>query len=163
VGDQRLQDITNKQGSTTLSKFDYTYNAVGTIATWSQQADSGTAVANTLSYDNAGQLTGEAQSGGASTTYGYNYDSAGNRLNGTVNSTTTAGQFNNLNQLVAQTSSATSTTVAGHTSAAVSSVSIDAISATISHSTNFTAHVKMPPHLSRECPFWANGCRGMKV
>jgi RHS repeat-associated protein len=111
---------------------------------WTQQAGSGTAVVNTLGYDQADQLTGNVQSGGATTTYGYGYDPAGNRLTGKVNSTTTAGQFNNLNQLVAQTSSATSTTVKGHTSAAVSSVSIDAVPATISSVTNFTANVKMP-------------------
>jgi len=28
-----LQTIQNKHGSTNISKFDYTYNAVGTIAT----------------------------------------------------------------------------------------------------------------------------------
>jgi YD repeat-containing protein len=46
-GDQRLQEIKNLKGSTQLSKFDYTYNLVGTIATWTQQADSSTAVVNT--------------------------------------------------------------------------------------------------------------------
>jgi RHS repeat-associated protein len=45
---------------------------------------------------------------------------------------------------VAQTSSATAQTVAGHTSAAITSATVDAVSATISHSTNFTANVKMP-------------------
>jgi YD repeat-containing protein len=93
VGDQRLQDITNSKSGATMSKFDYTYNPVGTIATWTQQADSSPAVVNTLSYDHADQLTGDAQSGGASSTYGYGYDPAGNRLSGSVNSTITAGQF----------------------------------------------------------------------
>jgi hypothetical protein len=36
---------------------------VGTIATWTQQADSGTAIVNTLSYDAADQLTRAVQSG----------------------------------------------------------------------------------------------------
>jgi hypothetical protein len=65
-GDQRLKTIQNftSSGSTSLSKFDYTYNPVGTIATWTQQADSSTAVVNTLTYDNADQLTGAVQSGG---------------------------------------------------------------------------------------------------
>ncbi len=132
-------------GTTTqLSKFDYTYNAVGTIATWTQQADSSTAVVNTLSYDNADQLTGNVQTGGAATTYGYGYDPAGNRLTEAIGSGTTAGQFNNLNQLKRLSSSTTSQTVSGHTSAAITSATVNAVPATISSSTNFTANVSMP-------------------
>jgi YD repeat-containing protein len=107
TGDQRLQDITNLKGSTTLSKFDYTYNPVGTIATWQQQADSSTAVVNTLSYDGADQLTSAVQSGGASASNAYRYDPAGNRLAETTGSGTTAGQFNNLNQLTGLSGSTT--------------------------------------------------------
>ena len=61
---------------------------VGTIATWTQQADSSTAVVNTLSYDHADQLTGCVQSGGATAGNKYNYDPAGNRL-----AETTEGSF----------------------------------------------------------------------
>jgi len=144
--DQRLEEIKNMSGSgsTQLSKFDYTYNAVGTIATWTQQADSSTAVVNTLSYDNADELTNAVQSGGGSASNAYHYDPAGNRLAEITASTTTAGQFNNLNQLKAITSSSTSTTVAGHTSANISSATIDAVPATITNSTNFTANVPIP-------------------
>jgi RHS repeat-associated protein len=78
------------------------------------------------------------------TSNAYNYDPAGNRLVEKTLSTTKAGQFNNLNQLMGFTSSSTSLTVAGHTSAAVTSVNIDATPATISNSTNFTASVSMP-------------------
>ncbi len=141
---ERLQGITNLKGSTQLSNFQYTYNPVGTIAKWTQQSDSSTAVVNTLSYDGADQLTGNAQSGGATTAYGYAYDPSGNRLTGSVGSTTTVGQFNNLNQLKETTTSATSTTVAGHTSAAVSSLNVNAVPATITGSTNFTANVPLP-------------------
>ena len=145
TGDQRLETIQNLTGggSTNISKFDYTYNAVGTIATWTQQADSSTAVVNTLSYDNADQLTSCVQSGGGSASNAYNYDPAGNRLAETTGSGTTAGQFNHLNQLTAISSSTTSTTVAGHTSAAISGATVNAISASISDATNFTANVPL--------------------
>jgi len=142
--DQRLETIQNMKSTTQLSKFDYTYNAVGTIATWTQQADSSTAVVNTLTYDNADQLTSAVQSGGGSASNAYHYDPAGNRLAEVTDSGTTAGQFNNLNQLTGLSSSTTSQTVAGHTSAAVTSATVNAVPATISNSTNFTANVPLP-------------------
>jgi hypothetical protein len=47
---ERLKTIQNfkSSGSTNVSKFDYTYDAVGNIATWTQQAGSSTAVVNAL-------------------------------------------------------------------------------------------------------------------
>jgi RHS repeat-associated protein len=143
VGDQRLQTIQNLQGTTQLSRFDYTYNPVGTIATWTQQADSSTAIVNTLSYDDADQLTSAAQSGGGSASNGYNYDPAGNRLAETTGSGTTAGQFNNLNQLTSLSTSTTSQTVAGTTSANAT-VNINAVAASITNGTNFVANVALP-------------------
>ena len=138
---ERLKTIQNfkSSGATNVSKFDYTYNAVGTIATWTQQADSSTAVVNTLTYDNA------AQSGGGSASNAYKYDPAGNRLTETTASTTTAGAFNNLNQLTALTSSAATQTVAGHTDTVpASTLSIDSVPASITSTTNFTANVSVP-------------------
>jgi RHS repeat-associated protein len=144
-GDQRLQTITNTQGSTQLSQFGYTYNPVGTIATWTQQTNStSAATTNTLSYDNADQLTSAVQSGGGTASNAYHYDPAGNRLTETTATGTTAGQFNNFNQLVGITNNATSVTVAGYTSSTVSAVTVDAVPATLSNSTNFTANVAMP-------------------
>ena len=132
------------KGATQLSKFGYTYNHVGTIATWTQQADSSTAVVNTLTYDNADQLTSAVQSGGGTASNAYHYDPAGNRLAEVTGSGTTAGQFNNLNQLTGLSSSTTSQTVAGNTSAAVTNVVVNAVPATISNTTNFTANVPLP-------------------
>jgi len=143
---ERLQTIQNfKGGTTNISKFDYTYNPVGTIATWRQQADTSGAVTNTLSYDHADQLTNAVQSGGGSASNGYVYDSAGNRLAEKTASGTTVGQFNILNQLTGISSNTTSqTTVAGYTSAAVTNVTVNAVPATISNSTNFSAYVPLP-------------------
>ncbi len=148
TGNQRLETIQNMQGSTPLSKFDYTYNHVGTIATWTQQADSGTAIVNTLSYDAADQLTRAAQSGGGSATNAYGYDPAGNRLTETTATGTTTGNFNNVNQLTSLTGTATNQTVSGYTSGAVTSVTVNAVPATISNGTNFTASVPLTPGTS---------------
>jgi RHS repeat-associated protein len=136
TGDQRLETIQNLHSSTQLSKFDYTYNAVGTIASWTQQADSSTAVVNTLSYDNADQLTKNVQSGGATAGNGYNYDPAGNRLaettlSGTSVTATTASLFNNLNQLLSLSGTTSTTTVSGTTSLAASSVIVNGLAATV--------------------------------
>jgi hypothetical protein len=55
-GDHRLQTIHHKYPNTaTLSKFDYTYDAVGNILTWRQQADT-TAVLWKYGYDQTDQL-----------------------------------------------------------------------------------------------------------
>jgi len=146
TGDQRLETIQNfkSSGSTNVSKFDYTYNAGGTIATWTTKADAATSIVNTLSYDGADQLTDAVQSGGGSASNAYAYDPAGNRLAETTGSGTTAGQFNKLNQLTAISSSTTSQTVAGHTSATITSATVDALPATITSGTNFSATVPLP-------------------
>ena len=103
--------------NTPLSDFQYTYNAVGTIATWQQQTDANTPIVNTLSYDGADQLTGAVQSGGGSAYNNYAYDPAGNRLSETTGSGTVNGQFNHLNQLTSL-GAATAQTVSGTTSVA---------------------------------------------
>ncbi|MEI9999729.1 MAG: hypothetical protein WDO13_11510 [Verrucomicrobiota bacterium] len=147
VGDQRLQDITNSKSGTTLSKFDYTYNPVGTIATWQQQADSNTQTQYALTYDNADQLVSAVQTNTSTeatvSSNAYNYDPVGNRLAETTLSGTTGGQFNKLNQLTAL-GTTTGQTVAGNTSAAVTNVTVNALPATISNETNFTANVPLP-------------------
>ena len=83
--DLRLQTLHHKKsGGTTLSKFDYTYDADGQIATWTQQADASTPSVWVTDYDRADQLLGvAARSNSASGTvlkqYFYGYDKAGNR------------------------------------------------------------------------------------
>jgi YD repeat-containing protein len=144
---ERLKTIQNfkSSGSTNVSKFDYTYKPVGTIATMTQTNDSSTVIVNTYSYDGADQLTNAVQSGGGSNSNAYKYDPAGNRLSETTASTTTAGAFNNLNQLTALTSSAATQTVAGYTSTVpASTLTIDSVPATITNTTNFTANIAVP-------------------
>jgi hypothetical protein len=83
--DYRLTDITNYlTGTTVLSKFDYTYNPVGTIATEQEQTDSSTPTLWAYGYDNADQLLSATQTNTSTSAvlaqYVYGYDLAGNRL-----------------------------------------------------------------------------------
>ena len=58
LGDLRLQTIHHrKPDASTLSKFDYTYDAAGNILTWQQQADSNAPTLWRYGYDRADQLT----------------------------------------------------------------------------------------------------------
>ena len=149
AGDQRLQEIKNLAGSNVLSDFQYTYNPVGTIATWQQQADSNTPTSYALTYDAADQLINAVQTNTSTSatvsSNAYNYDPAGNRLAETTLAGTTGGQFDNLNQLTRYSSVSGTQTVAGNTSAAVTNVTVNAITATVTESTNFTASVPLQP------------------
>jgi len=147
TGDQRLETISNLKSGANVSTFGYTYNAVGTIASWSQQTDTNTATLYTLGYDNADQLISATNTVSGTNTVvnsnNYAYDSAGNRLAETTLSGTTAGQFNNLNQLTA-IGSTTNQAVVGNTSAAIASATVNAVPATVSNATNFSATVPLP-------------------
>ncbi len=105
--DRRLQSIHHKYpGGATLSKFDYTYDVVGNILTWRQQADSN-AVVWQYGYDRADQLTAAIkQSATPSPTvlkrYAYAYDPAGNRTAEQIDDQVTGANFDSLNHLVSQ-------------------------------------------------------------
>ncbi len=147
-GDQRLQEISNAKGATNISNFEYTYNPVGTIATWQQQTDANVATQYALTYDKVDQLT-NAVNTNTSTHAVVNsnlfaYDLMGNRLAETTTSATNVGQFNTLNQLTKYNTSAVSQTVSGHTNIPVTSTTIDTIPATITSQTNFTTSVPVP-------------------
>ena len=111
----------------------------GTIASWTTQADSDTAVVNTLGYDAADQLVSAVQSVGGSASNAYHYDPAGNRLAQVTSAGTSAGRFNSLNQLKAYTDSTTFTAVSAHTSAPLTSATVNALPADITFDTNFSA------------------------
>jgi RHS repeat-associated protein len=148
TGDQRLQEIKNLKGSSVLSQFDYTYNPVGTIATWKQQTDSNTPTQYALSYDGADQLAGAVQTNTSTSatvsSNAYNYDPAGNRMAETTLSATNSGQFNSLNQLTHYGTVSGTQTVAGTTSGSAPSVTINGQAATVTSGTNFTANVPLP-------------------
>ncbi|MCC7124014.1 MAG: RHS repeat protein [Acidobacteria bacterium] len=105
--DRRLQTIHHRYPNTsTLSKFDYTYDAVGNILTWRQQADT-TSVLWRYGYDAADQLTRAVKH--ATDTpqtvvqrYAYAYDPGGNRTVEQIDDAVTLSSHDALNRLVAQ-------------------------------------------------------------
>jgi RHS repeat-associated protein len=110
LGDQRLQQIKSLDpSSAVISQFDYTYNPVGNIVTWTQ-TNSGMANPRRydLGYDLADQLRSanltDTVTGSAVNQYNYDYDPAGNRTNTQVGSTITTSVANNLNQITSQSS-----------------------------------------------------------
>ena len=106
--ERRLQTIHHQYPNTaTLSKFDYTYDAVGNILTWQQQADSAAPTLWRYGYDRADQLIRAVQetTGGTPSViheYAYGYDPAGNRLYEQIDSNVTAWTYTTLNRLQAQ-------------------------------------------------------------
>jgi RHS repeat-associated protein len=105
--DHRLQTIHHKYPTgATLSKFDYTYDVVGNIVTWRQQADSA-AVLWTYRYDAADQLTSAVKATTDPTAqvlnrYGYAYDPAGNRTVEQIDDAITLTGHDRLNRLITQ-------------------------------------------------------------
>jgi hypothetical protein len=105
TGDRRLQQIQHKApGGAVLSQFDYTYDAVGSIATWQQQLETNPAHVFDLGYDKVDQLTGAT----LKTTdpnptilkrYAYAYDPTGNRTAEQVDDAVVGATYNNRNQL----------------------------------------------------------------
>jgi RHS repeat-associated protein len=107
AGDRRLQTIHHKYpNASTLSKFDYTYDAAGNIVTWRQQADT-TAVLWEYGYDQADQLTSAVKKSTATPAtilqrFAYAYDPVGNRTVEQIDDAVTLSAYNNLNRLTAQ-------------------------------------------------------------
>jgi RHS repeat-associated protein len=106
AGDQRLKEIWNKKGTTTISKFDYEFNPIGNITKWTQQAGSATPNYYELGYDLSDQLTAVTQKNSSTNAilkrYAYQYDKAGNRTSEQVDNAVTSAIYNTLNQMTAQ-------------------------------------------------------------
>ncbi len=93
--DSRVQSIVHRApNNTVLSRFDYTYDTLGLIASMTT-LDGMT----TYGYDAVGQLTRVNLPGGRTITY--QYDAAGNRVSVTDNGATTSYATNSLNQYTA--------------------------------------------------------------
>ena len=110
LGDQRLKQIKNLDPSTAaISQFDYTYDAVGNILTWTQ-ANSGLANPQRydLGYDACDQLRSailtDNVTGAGVNQYDYDYDPAGNRTNAQIGSAIIGSLANSLDQITSQTS-----------------------------------------------------------
>lgn len=110
-GDVRLQTIWNqKANGSTISKFDYTYDADGQIQTWTQQADANNPTVWSAEYDAVDQLAGVGihtnnLAGAFIKQFVYGYDKAANRTSESIQNGSSAspgisgGSFNALNQL----------------------------------------------------------------
>jgi YD repeat-containing protein len=115
TNDLRLQTLWHRNGSNaTVSKFDYSYDADGQIATWTQQADAQTPQVWVTEHDPVDQLLGvtvrsNSVVGAILKRYAYGYDKAGNRtsemISGGTGSTPSvaSASHNNLNQLTSLT------------------------------------------------------------
>jgi RHS repeat-associated protein len=107
-GDHRLQEILNqKTGSVTISKFDYTYDPVGNIQTWTQQTDSNQPNAYDLLYDATDQLTNATWRTTDTVPailkrYGYSYDPTGNRTTEQLDDVPLKTSYNTMNRMLSQ-------------------------------------------------------------
>jgi RHS repeat-associated protein len=108
LGDHRLQEIHNRlSGGATLSRFQYTFEADGTMKTWTQQADASPARVYELGYDSADQLTSAILKTTDPTPailkrFVYDYDKAGNRTTEQIDDSAVAATYNNMDELLGQ-------------------------------------------------------------
>jgi RHS repeat-associated protein len=108
-GDHRLQEIHHrKPGGITLSKFSYSYDAVGNIKAWTQQEDANPAKAYDFEYDGTDQLRLAVwRTTDATPTilkrYAYTYDPSGNRTVEQIDNAPVLSAYDTVNQLTSQT------------------------------------------------------------
>ncbi len=141
--DFRLTDISNySTGTTVLSKFDYTYNPEGTLASWQEQADSNTPTVWNYGYDNADQLNSATKLNTSTeavlSQYVYGYDLAGNRTSEQIGLNVTQTAVNNLNQIAS--AGAGGPLQFSGTLSKPAQVTVAGNAATTSYSTNFAGN-----------------------
>ena len=110
LGDQRLKQIKNLDpSSAVISQFDYTYNSVGNILSWTQANSS---LTNPRRYDFSYDAADQLRAAGLTDTvtqsavhqYDYDYDPAGNQKTNQVDGAVTTSGANNLNQITSRSS-----------------------------------------------------------
>lgn len=108
TSDRRLSDIHHRTGGgATLSRFQYTYDVVGNIVTWTQHYETDVK-AYDFTHDVADQLTSATYrtTGGTPTILkrnSYGYDPTGNRTNTQVDDVPVTWTYDALNRLTART------------------------------------------------------------
>jgi RHS repeat-associated protein len=108
-GDHHLEEIHHRRpDGATLSKFNYTYDAVGNILAWAQQQDSDPAKVYDLGYDRVDQLRDAVWRTTDETPtvlkrYAYAYDPAGNRTVEQIDDAPVLSVYDNMNRLTSQT------------------------------------------------------------
>ncbi len=96
-GDLRLRGMTNSNGGTLFSRFNYAYNEEGQATNYIEQLGTGTPKTNQISYDAIGEVLSVMTNG--SSGYTYAYDLAGNRTLETFGANTWRAQLNPLNEI----------------------------------------------------------------
>ena len=154
TNDQRLAEIWNQNvGGSTLSKFDYAYDALGQITNWTQQVDNTATNVQVIQYDPVNQLLavtvhGNTVAGAILQQYAYGYDASGNRTTeqiGTGNGGTTPvaisqSTYNANNQVTSRAGGTGQMLFAGGTSKPAT-VTVAGNAAAVNHqTTNFTAY-----------------------
>ena len=157
TNDQRLAEIWNQNvGGSTLSKFDYGYDALGQITNWTQQVDNTATNVEVMQYDPVNQLLavtvhGNTVAGAILNQYAYGYDQSGNRTTeqiGTGNGGTTPvaisqSTYNANNQVTSRAGGTGQMLFAGNVSKSAT-VSVAGNAATVNHqTTNFTAYASV--------------------
>ena len=108
TNDFRVQQIKHSTSVSNLSTFNYTYDADGQIATWTQQVSTNTPAVWVTEYDPVDQLLGvtvrsNTVAGAILKRFVYGYDKAGNRTGESVQtsgaSSVISAAHNNVNQL----------------------------------------------------------------
>jgi RHS repeat-associated protein len=166
TGDERLSEIKNLNPSTTvLSQNDYTYNAVGTIATWKQQTDSSTSLLWTEGYDTADQLTSAALTNTAITSPAvrsdsYNYDLAGNPTTINIGTVLRSPSYNALNQLTGSTPSGNQTVRFTGSLNGAATVTVNGSAATVNGSNYFSGSATLAPGTTTTVPVVATDAHG---
>jgi RHS repeat-associated protein len=120
LGDKRLSQILHRVSATgsVLSKFDYTYDVEGNLATWAQQYGAGAANTYIIHSDGANQVAAATYQDASQVLkrYNYFYDDAGNRTGDEIDGLSTTATYNVLNQLTNREAGAGSLHFVGTTS-----------------------------------------------
>jgi RHS repeat-associated protein len=122
----------------TLSKFNYAYDAVGNIETWTQQQDASPAMAYDFEYDRADQLrTGVFRTTDPTPAilkrYAYTYDPAGNRTVEQIDNAPVLSAYDNMNRITSQTPGGTMRFAGGLSEAATVAIQGNPASVTASN------------------------------
>ena len=147
--DHRLQTIHHRfPNAATLSRFDYTYDALGNILTWQQQAGSAAPERWRYGYDRADQLTSALKETTDAVPavlqrLAYGYDPAGNRVFEQIDDDVTAWSHDALNRLVAQAGGGVLQVVGTVNEPAT--VTIQGKAATVSAANQFTGGLAVVP------------------
>ena len=136
----RLEQITHSGALGLLAQYGYSYDPAGQITKWSIEPGGGAPMeTRNPSYDPAGQLIGDIETlGTTTTTQSWSYDLAGNRTQATWNGIPTNATANALNQLT-QVSPA-KLKVAGQTNVSAT-VTVNGVTATGSAGNGFWTYV----------------------